>query len=68
MATVSNLHRRHQWVAVVTYILSEEQIRAGMGALNEENRLSVDGPGCANCEALYGDAAPECPADWFAFV
>lgn len=61
---------KHQWSVVAVYALTDEEAayRGPIGVpLNSRNRLSVEGPGCLNCEEPWTPAlaAKPCPADWY---
>lgn len=65
--------KRHRWVVVVTYELTEKEADARIHGpagdpikLDEVNRLGIDGPGCLDCEILYTEPHAEwCPAPAF---
>ena len=58
----------HQWVVLATYGLTDAEAAAlhdgAEQRLDAEHRLSVDGPGCMNCEMAWTPerAAAACPA------
>lgn len=62
---------RHQWTVFITYGLTDAEAAAleagGEQRLDEERRVSIDGPGCVNCEETYTAelAAKPCPAPWY---
>lgn len=64
--------KRHRWIVVASYELSESQAKQattpGMKPVNLDrvNRLGVDGPGCLDCEQTYAQAVgTSCTAEPF---
>jgi hypothetical protein len=53
--------RHHRWVVVVTYRLSQDEAKeamtpgAGQIPLDHENRIAISGPGCLDCEYVWGE-------------
>lgn len=68
---VSGEPRRHQWVVMATYAVTDAEARAihqpdYEQRLDAEHRLSIDGPGCLNCEQAWSQsvARSPCPTPW----
>lgn len=61
----------HQWVVMAAYGLTAAEAAAlHEGAeqrLDAEHRLSVEGPACMNCEAIWTEAvaSQRCPQPWY---
>jgi hypothetical protein len=64
----------HRWVVVATYELTDKEARASVSAgeaqvlLGDQNILSIDGPGCLDCEEVFGQAPRYCSADAFVVI
>lgn len=59
------VRRRHDWVAITTYDLSEAQAKASESdvpvLLTQQMTRSTIGPICFNCERPYSEADSSCP-------
>lgn len=49
----------HLWIAMAMYRIKPE-IRGQEVILDRENLLSIEGPGCYLCEAVYGQHSDPC--------
>lgn len=67
---------RHQWSVMVVYGLTDAEARATKSSpgyvqnLDAEHRLSIEGPGCLNCEEAWSEsiARQPCPAPWYTML
>jgi hypothetical protein len=59
---------QHRWMAMATYVLSEDEARKaqlGEYVLLDPPHLASVMVGCLDCEEQMGSAAPMCPAPGF---
>lgn len=59
--------KKHRWVVVATYELTDELASATNAGgppvlLGDQNIMSIDGPGCLDCEKAYREAGRFCLA------
>lgn len=61
------MNGQHQWVVAAIYGLTEAEARATSEGISQrldaEHRITVEGPGCYNCELRWSPEVEATPCD-----